>query len=131
MTTGMLIAFISYKGMFIVRSQSLIGFVIKLRMLNLHTERVADIALAEPEEMTRRDFATLVNPVRLGALCATDICFRYGDSEPFVLNGLSLSVSPGESLAITGASGSGKTTVLRIRRAEPSASAGKISGRWV
>lgn len=127
MTTGMLIAFISYKGMFIVRSQSLIGFVIKLRMLNLHTERVADIALAEPEEMTRRDFATLVNPVRLGALCATDICFRYGDSEPFVLNGLSLSVSPGESLAITGASGSGKTTVLRIMAGLITPTSGTVS----
>src|SRR5262249_34052925 len=48
-SVGMLFAFISYKSQFTGRMSALIDNVIDLRMLELHTGRVADIALAEAE----------------------------------------------------------------------------------
>ena len=46
------------------------------------------------------------------AIALEAVHFRYGDAE--VLRGLSLSLPPGEVMAVLGPSGCGKTTVLRL-----------------
>lgn len=43
-----------------------------------------------------------------------NVFFRYEDDEDFVLKNISLTVSPGETIAFTGPSGEGKTTVLKL-----------------
>ncbi|KRP11122.1 MAG: hypothetical protein ABR95_11050 [Sphingobacteriales bacterium BACL12 MAG-120813-bin55] len=43
-----------------------------------------------------------------------DVYFRYPDMENNILNGLQLSIAPGEKLTITGKNGSGKSTLLSI-----------------
>jgi len=49
-----------------------------------------------------------------GAFEVRDIVYRYAPDLPPVLNGVSLSVLPGEQVAIVGPSGCGKTTLMRI-----------------
>ena len=44
----------------------------------------------------------------------SDVYFRYGDLSTDVLKGLSLNISKGELVVITGPTGSGKTTLCRI-----------------
>jgi NHLM bacteriocin system ABC transporter ATP-binding protein len=49
-----------------------------------------------------------------GSILLNDVCFRYDESAPQVLDRLNLKVSPGEYLAIVGSSGSGKSTLVRL-----------------
>lgn len=111
-SVGMLFAFLAYKSQFTSRLSDLIDAVIDMRMLELHTGRVADIALAEaePHYLAGDDALTLTRfDIELRAVSA-----RYADGEPYVLRHVSLTVQEGESVAIVGPSGCGKTTLLRV-----------------
>ena len=110
MTVGMLIAFLEYKEQFVSRAQALIEMVINLKMLGLHSERIADIAFATPEEFPPALKSPAV-PRQIGhspTLSIRDVHLRYGEGLPKVLQGISFDVATGECLAITGPSGCGK-----------------------
>ncbi|MFC5500098.1 peptidase domain-containing ABC transporter [Caenimonas terrae] len=111
-TVGMLIAFISYKDQFTTRIMSLIDKGIDVRMLRLHAERLSDIVLAKPEPDLPRPFfssETVETTIEL-----RNIRFRYADGEPWIIDGLSLTIAKGESVVLVGGSGCGKTTLLKI-----------------
>jgi ATP-binding cassette subfamily B protein RaxB len=112
LSLGMLFAFIAYKQQFLDTAGKLLETLIAWNMLDLHLDRIADIALAAPEPGLSNE--GLVVPTLKGALELRGVSFRYGEGEPAVLDGFNLKVSPGEIIAITGASGSGKTTLMKI-----------------
>jgi ATP-binding cassette subfamily B multidrug efflux pump len=43
-----------------------------------------------------------------------NVCFRYGDLGPYVLDDVSFTLNKGEQLALVGTTGSGKSTIIRI-----------------
>jgi ATP-binding cassette subfamily B protein len=43
-----------------------------------------------------------------------NVCFRYGDLGPYVLDNVSFTLNKGEQLALVGTTGSGKSTIIRI-----------------
>ena len=112
MTVGMLLAFIAYKDQFLGRVSNLIDKAVDLGMLRLHAERLADIALTVPEPREHTPDATDGRPPV--AIEVRNLRFRFGDNEPWVLDGVSFRVEPGEAVAIVGVSGCGKTTLLKI-----------------
>ncbi len=111
MSLGMLLAFLAYKSQFGERSSKLIDLVVEVKMLGLHAERLADIALEPPEAdaSIEPDTARLVPRLEVRRLS-----FRYADGEPWVLRDCSFTIDAGESVAIVGASGCGKTTLLKL-----------------
>lgn len=114
-TLGMLFAFLAYKGQFTGRFSALIDYAVQWRMLGLHAERLADIALSPPE----RDGATEGLPAHdlshlPPSLELCEVSFRYGQGEPWVLRHANLRIEPGQSVALTGPSGAGKTTLLKL-----------------
>ncbi len=110
-TLGMLFAFSSYSGLFSARAYALIESLVQLRMLRLHRERIADIALEDLEipTMGRGSPRDLGGHIEIQSLC-----FAYGDDGPSVLEDVNLTVAPGEFVAIEGESGAGKSTLIRL-----------------
>lgn len=111
MTIGMFVAFSSFRGQFSERVASLTSFLLQLRIMSLHNERIADIALHEKEE--KKPEIEIVADMGPISLETNGLSYRYDSQSAPIFSALS-SVAPGESVAITGASGAGKTTLMKV-----------------
>jgi energy-coupling factor transporter ATP-binding protein EcfA2 len=64
------------------------------------------------------------------AISVEDLAFRYRDRADLALKGISLQVEPGELLLVAGASGCGKTTLIRcLNGLIPRSYKGELSGK--
>ncbi|MFZ5610384.1 MAG: peptidase domain-containing ABC transporter [Pseudomonadota bacterium] len=122
-TIGMIFAFLAYKTLFAEKAMALVDRLLEFRMLDLHLERIADIALTQPEPEEK---GLSTDRCLEGRLALRDITFRYADFEPTVLDGVNFHVAPGEAVAITGASGCGKTTMLKVMLGLVTPQAGEV-----
>jgi ATP-binding cassette subfamily B protein len=89
------------------------GFIItQLGQASASAERVFEILDAKNDIVDRPDAITL--PDVTGTVKFEDVTFRYfGGGEP-VLKNVSFTARPGETIALLGATGSGKTTIINL-----------------
>ncbi|MGR4050907.1 peptidase domain-containing ABC transporter [Kosakonia cowanii] len=112
MTIGMFIAFGAFREQFADRVSSLTNFLLQLRMMSLHNERISDIALNDQEP--RKPDIPVCAAMRPASLDTVNLSYRYDSQSAPVFSGLSIHILPGESVAIIGPSGAGKTTLMRV-----------------
>ncbi len=122
LTIGMLYAFLSYKGEFTGRLGELVQQALALRLLRVHLERLADPYCASAELGTQ---LIPEQPAR-GALRATEVGFRYGARDPWILRDVHLNVEVGEFIALVGPSGGGKTTLIKLLMGQAAPTSGAL-----
>ncbi|WP_313068540.1 peptidase domain-containing ABC transporter [Atlantibacter hermannii] len=113
-TVGLLMAFISYKSQFLDRVRNLVDNAFAMKMLSIQTERLADIILTQPETTSVSTYSEVERLNAPPELAFSHVSFHYSIHENAVLKEVSFTVKAGECVALTGASGCGKTTAGQL-----------------
>ena len=127
--TGDLIAFITY-AMVVIMSFLMLGMVsIMLPRADVAAERVNEVLAAEPAVRDPEPAVGQAAAARLAAAAEArvaaggprgaeiafhDVSFAYDDSVERVLDSVSFTARPGQTLAIIGSTGSGKSTIVKL-----------------
>lgn len=128
LSVGMLYAFIAYKNRFTGAIDSLINHAIEYNMLRVHFERLSDIVFSPAEDLHTGVAAhtqSLSTPQ--GRLTISGLSYRYSAGDSPVFSHVSLDIAPGSMIAIVGASGCGKTTLLKCMMGLYSPDEGEVS----
>jgi ATP-binding cassette subfamily B protein len=129
-TLGTLIAFIGYVSAMFAPIQSLSGMYRTLRTASVSIDQVFSIL---DHQDTLGDAADAIEPGRVGGAVEFDnVRFSYGRrvTDRPIIDGISLSVSPGEHVALVGPSGAGKSTLMALlcRFYDPTEGAVRVDG---
>lgn len=124
---GTFLAFATYVSALVSPARMLANLVVQAQLTRAGAERVHELIDAQPEVRERPDPVAIPGgplDVRLDG-----VQFGYTREEP-VLNGLSLHVRPGETVALVGTAGSGKSTLALLlpRFYDPHAGALQLGG---
>lgn len=113
LTVGQLVAFNMLLSNVIRPFQRLAVLWNELQEVVISIERINDVIDAEPEEELQQMRQSL--PTIQGQIQFEQVTFRYHpDSDANILENLSFAVQPGQTVAIVGRSGSGKTTITKL-----------------
>lgn len=113
-TVGILMAFIAYKNQFGGRVSSLIDKYVEVKMLSLHGERLADIVLTDQEKTDSYLFIPESSESYNMEIDVKSLRFRYSEDESWIIHGMNFNIPEGQSVAIVGPTGCGKTTLMNL-----------------
>lgn len=112
MSIGMLLAYLGFKDQFYGRVFALVDKLFELRLLELHLERLADIALQPQETHLHGSGSTAASGHEV--LHVQNLGFRHHEDMPWLFRNLELTLGSDEVVAIIGPTGCGKSTLLKL-----------------
>jgi subfamily B ATP-binding cassette protein MsbA len=127
LTTGDMVVFFAYVTNLYSPMKALARLSYVTSKATVGAERIADI-LSVRSEVTDRQGAREVSRFK-GEIEFRDVSFEYQSGQP-VLSRINLRIAPGEKVAIVGATGAGKSTLISLvpRLYDPSSGAVSIDG---
>jgi len=130
LSLGDLMMFLVYLAMLLEPLAVIATSVTQLQNNLAGFDRVLDV-LAEPREMADRPGTiTVQKRSTAGRITLEGVSFRYPGTDALVLRGIDLDVEPGETVALVGRSGAGKTTLCNLvaRFYDPTAGVIRLDG---
>lgn len=123
-TIGEIVTFIAFAGMVIGRLEQIVTFANKLSMDAPRLREFFDVLDTDPDIQDKPD---AIDPGRCaGTIEFRDVCFSY-DGKRAAVHNLSFKVSPGQTIALVGSTGAGKSTALSLLYRAFDAQSGSIT----
>lgn len=113
LTVGVLMAFLLYLGLFFTPVQQLSNVFDAYQQAKVGLRRIGDL-LRTPTSVPEPEQPVPVPPRLRGEVELVDVDFYYPETETPALDGVSLHVPPGTTVALVGATGAGKSTVIKL-----------------
>jgi ABC-type bacteriocin/lantibiotic exporter with double-glycine peptidase domain len=114
-------------GLLVTQLQELDG---ELGRINDVLDTEVDPLVRSFSEYTRPSVYSVTDSPRAhklsGSVVVSDLCFRYSNTSPMILDHINISLTAGQHISIVGDSGSGKSTLLRLLAGIESPTHGKI-----
>ena len=104
------IAFNSAYGMVAGAFGALTSVALSVAQIKPILEMAEPILKTEPESSENKEMVTALK----GGIELSNVYFRYNDTMPYVVDGMSLKIKAGEYIAIVGRTGCGKSTLVRL-----------------
>ena len=112
LTVGRLVAFANYMMMAFFPMLMLGMIMAMISQAGASAERVFEILDAQSEVVEKPD--AIVLPAIEGRVAFEDVSFRYFRGGELVLKNVSFTAEPGQTVALLGATGSGKSTIINL-----------------
>ncbi|OJY08906.1 MAG: hypothetical protein BGO90_14715 [Legionella sp. 40-6] len=122
-SVGMLVAFLAYRQTLVNKSTSFIHKLFDYKLVSVQLERISDILL-QPVEIEEPRYS--IDKEILGSIKVQNLEYRYSGNRELILSHIDFYINQGEKVAITGPSGTGKTTLLKLMLGLISPTNGKI-----
>jgi ATP-binding cassette subfamily B protein len=126
-TIGEIVTFMNFAGLLIIRLEQVVGFTNKVL---LDAPRLREFFGVLDTEPAVRDAPNAIDPGRMrGLIEFDDVSFSYDGKRGAVID-LSFTALPGETIALVGSTGAGKSTALALlhRAFDPQSGVIKIDG---
>ena len=112
MQVGSMTAFLTYSMMIVMSFMILTVMSILIPRAGVAANRIDEVIMSESSVVDSFD-AIAINECS-GRLEFDNVSFRYEGSDEDALSGISFTVNPGETTAIIGSTGSGKSTIVNL-----------------
>ncbi|WP_173127754.1 ABC transporter ATP-binding protein [Kibdelosporangium persicum] len=113
LSPGVLLAFLLYLGLFFAPVQQLSGVFDGYQQARVGLRRIGDL-LRTPSSLRPADHPVDVPASLRGEVELRDVSFHYPGVEEPALDRVTLRVAPGETVALVGATGAGKSTLVKL-----------------
>ena len=125
-SVGQLSCLLSYANQYTKPFNEISGVVTELQNALACAGRVLELIEAPAQTPDDPDALELGADTVRGSVSLQDVCFRYLPDRPLI-EGLNLTVKPGERVAIVGPTGCGKTTIINLLMRFYDPNSGKIT----